>query len=70
MGKYARPRVRDPTRKEPDVQKLLGWVGASAGSWIGWAAGAHISIFVAFMLSIVGTGIGMYAGRRFAQRYS
>lgn len=39
-------------------------VGMSIGGWLGWAAGATISIFAGFMVSIVGTGVGLYAVRR------
>jgi len=51
------------------VSKLLGFVGATIGSYAGWALGAHVGLTTAFMLSMVGTGAGVYAGRRFAQRY-
>lgn len=51
------------------MTKLLGFVGATVGSYVGWWAGAGIGITTAFMLSMVGTGAGIYAGRRFAQRY-
>lgn len=39
------------------------------GGWIGWSAGAAISVFAAFMIGLVGTGLGMYAGYRLASRY-
>jgi hypothetical protein len=29
------------------------------GGWIGWALGAQVSIFVAFIVSMVGTGLGL-----------
>jgi hypothetical protein len=51
------------------VSKILGFVGATIGSYAGWALGAHLGLTTAFMLSMVGTGAGVYAGRRFAQRY-
>ncbi|HET9985941.1 MAG TPA: hypothetical protein VFQ38_20245 [Longimicrobiales bacterium] len=50
--------------------KMLGYIGATAGGWIGWYAGAAGGMFTAFVLSMVGTGVGMYMGRRVAQRYS
>lgn len=37
----------------------------SIGGWLGWAAGATISLFTAFIVSIIGTGVGLYAIRRF-----
>ena len=51
------------------MTKLLGFVGATVGSYAGWALGAPVGLTTAFMLSMVGTGVGLYAGRRFAQRY-
>lgn len=46
--------------------KLFGFLGASVGGWIGWAAGAPVGVFTAFVVSTVASGIGMYAGKRFA----
>jgi hypothetical protein len=43
--------------------KLLGWVGASLGGAVGWWAGDRIGLFAAFILSVVGTGAGIYLGR-------
>ncbi|HET7458679.1 MAG TPA: hypothetical protein VFJ74_13615 [Gemmatimonadaceae bacterium] len=51
------------------MTKILGFVGATIGSAIGWWAGAPVGMMTAFMLSMVGTGVGIYAGRRFAERY-
>jgi hypothetical protein len=48
------------------MSKLLAWVGASAGGAVGWWAGDRIGLFSAFILSIVGTGAGLYLGRRMA----
>lgn len=39
------------------------------GGWIGWAAGAWISIWVALVLSCTGTALGLYAARRFNAEY-
>lgn len=36
----------------------------AAGGWLGWAAGMLVSVWLAFILSAVGTGIGLYVGRR------
>lgn len=49
--------------------KLLGFVGLTVGGWLGWAVGARVSLMLAFMLSIVGTGFGLYLGRRIAEEY-
>ena len=46
--------------------KLMGFLGATIGSYAGWALGARYGTMTAFSLSMVGTGIGIYAGRRVA----
>jgi hypothetical protein len=46
------------------MKRLLDMVGLTAGGWLGWAAGAPISIFTAFIISMVGTGLGLYAIRK------
>jgi hypothetical protein len=50
--------------------KLLGFVGASLVGSIGWWMGAPVGFMTAFFLSMVGTGVGMYAGRRLADHLS
>jgi hypothetical protein len=52
------------------MRKLLGMIGATVGGWVGWAIGAPVSMMTAFMLSMVGTGVGMYIGYRIATYYS
>ena len=49
------------------MNKLIGFVGGTIGSYAGWALGARIGIMTAFMLSIVGTGVGIYMARRVVQ---
>ena len=51
------------------MRKLLTFVGGTAGSYAGWAIGAPVGTMTAFMVSMVGTGLGIYAGYRLAQRY-
>ncbi|HET6680749.1 MAG TPA: hypothetical protein VFG84_06075 [Gemmatimonadaceae bacterium] len=46
------------------MNKLVSWLGLTVGGWIGWAIGAPVSIFTAFVLSMVGTGAGLYVARR------
>ena len=54
---------------EPTCMKgLLNMAGMSVGGWIGWAIGAPISIFTAFMVSIVGSGLGLYYTQRWVKR--
>ncbi|HEX8431700.1 MAG TPA: hypothetical protein VF625_10440 [Longimicrobium sp.] len=51
------------------MQKVLSLFGMTVGGWAGWAVGAPFSLFAAFILSIVGTGVGLYLGRRIGQDY-
>ena len=51
------------------LNKMLGFIGATAGGAIGWWAGEGVGFMTAFMLSILGTGIGIYAGIRVARHY-
>lgn len=51
------------------MSKLLGFVGATIGSYLGWWLGSRAGIMTAFMVSMVGTGAGIYLGRRVALRY-
>jgi hypothetical protein len=44
--------------------KLFGFVGATVGGYAGWALGALAGPFTAFIVSMIGTGFGMYWGRR------
>ena len=43
---------------------FLNFFGMSVGGWIGWALGAQVSIFTAFVVSMVGTGVGLFYGAR------
>jgi len=38
-------------------------LGATVGGAIGWWLGARVGIMTAFIVSMVGTGLGIYAGR-------
>jgi hypothetical protein len=50
--------------------KLFSFLGATIGGYAGWFLGARIGFMTAFMLSIVGTGVGIYYGRRLAATMS
>lgn len=52
------------------MQKLLGFVGASVIGSVGWWAGARVGVMTGFFLSMLGTGVGLYAGRRIADHLS
>lgn len=51
------------------MKRLAAFLGMSIGGWIGWMIGALVSIFTAFILSVVGTGVGLYVAKRFASQY-
>ena len=51
------------------MNRIVILLAASVGGWIGWWLGEAGGIFVAFVLSMIGTGIGMYAGIRFVREY-
>ncbi len=51
------------------MEKLMGIVGATVGSLAGWYLGALAGFTSGVVLSMVGTGFGLWAGRRLAQRW-
>jgi len=46
------------------MKRILDMIGLSAGGWLGWTAGAVVSVFTAFIVSVIGMGLGLYAIRR------
>ena len=46
------------------MKRLLDLMGLTIGGWLGWMIGAWISFFAAFIVSVIGTGLGLYAARR------
>jgi hypothetical protein len=50
------------------MKGLLNFVGMTVGGWIGWVLGDSVSIFTAFAVSMVGTGLGLYAAQRLTKR--
>ncbi len=51
------------------MRKLLGFVGATVGSYVGWWLGGPWGIMASFMLSMVGTGLGLWGGWKLAARW-
>ena len=51
------------------MSKLMVFIGATAGGWLGWFAGERFGTMTAFMVSMIGTGVGIYLGRRWASSY-
>jgi hypothetical protein len=49
------------------MTKLINLIGMTAGGWLGWALGSPVSLLAAFLLSMVGTGAGLYAGILFGR---
>jgi hypothetical protein len=49
--------------------KLFSFIGATVGGYAGWAVGAGVGFTTAFMVSMVGTGLGIYYGRKVARYY-
>jgi len=51
------------------MKKLLDGFGMMAGGWAGWWLGSLEGLTLAVVLSAVGSGVGMYAIHKLAQRY-
>jgi len=51
------------------MKKLFAFIGATVGGYAGWALGAPFGTMTAFMLSMVGTGAGIYVGAKVAGHY-
>jgi hypothetical protein len=52
-----------------DLAKIVGFTGATIGGAAGWWVGAHVGFMTAFLLSTVGTGVGLYFARRWISTY-
>lgn len=50
------------------MKRILDLLGMTAGGYLGWMVGGWISFFTAFIVSMVGTGVGLYAARRFTRQ--
>lgn len=46
------------------MRRLLGWIGVFAGGAAGWWLGALWNDIAAVLLSALGSGAGLYWGRR------
>ncbi|MGI9078170.1 MAG: hypothetical protein ACR2G6_12715 [Gemmatimonadaceae bacterium] len=51
------------------MNKLIAVLGSVIGGYAGWWAGAFVGIMTAFLLSVVGSGLGLYTARRMAQHF-
>lgn len=52
-----------------DMNKIASFVGMTVGGAVGWYAGALVGFMTAFVLSCVGSGVGLYFARRVMQQY-
>ena len=52
------------------MTRLFGFIGATAGGYLGWYLGAPVGIMTGFMVSMVCTGAGLYYGRKLGDYYS
>ena len=62
--------IQAASASDSTLTKLLGFIGATAGGYVGWWIGAPVGTMTAFMLSMVGTGAGLYYGRKLGDHYS
>ena len=46
------------------MNKMVPWLTTTVGSSIGWWLGAKVGMMTAFMLSMVGFGVGLYYGKK------
>ena len=49
------------------MRKMLITIITIVCGWIGWYAGDLFNFTTAFLLSMVGTGLGLYYGRKLVQ---
>lgn len=47
------------------MKGLLSLFGMSLGGWLGWELGMRIGLATAVVLSALGSGLGLWAVRRF-----
>ncbi len=66
---YRNSRVEFGLGRSEPLNKLFGFIGMTIGGWVGWALGEPISFFTAFMLSMVGTGLGLWGAFWVQRRY-
>jgi uncharacterized membrane protein YeaQ/YmgE (transglycosylase-associated protein family) len=57
--------------KEGESMKFLLLItGSSLGGWGGWFLGKPMGTMTAFLLSVIGTAVGIYAARWFIREYA
>lgn len=48
---------------------MMNLIGASVGGWVGWWLGEQIDLPWAMFLSLVGSAVGLFLGRRLLTRF-
>jgi uncharacterized membrane protein SpoIIM required for sporulation len=56
--------------RHSNMVKLFSFIGATVGSYAGWFVGAMVGMPTAFVVSMIGMGVGIYFGRRIARSYT
>lgn len=51
------------------MDKLVSFIGMTIGGAIGWYAGSFVGFMTAFVLSCVGTGLGLFVARRLSRQF-
>ncbi len=51
------------------MTKMMVFIGATVGGYAGWWAGERIGLGTAFVLSLVGTAVGVYFARRWSDGF-
>jgi hypothetical protein len=51
------------------MQKTMAFIGMTVGGAVGWWLGNFAGIFGAVAVSAVGTGVGLYYGRKLADDF-
>lgn len=51
------------------MTRIFSMLGASVGGTVGWLLGAKVGLLTGYMLSVLGTGLGMYYAVRLARNY-
>lgn len=50
------------------MSRLFALIGATIGGWLGWRLAEPAGLMTAYVASVVGTAVGVYLGRRAADR--
>jgi len=51
------------------MKRILSLCAMSLGGWLGWAVGMRIGLVTACIVSVIGSGVGLYAAARITSHY-